>query len=681
MENNNIIDIRRFNRAVKKIWWLYLIAIAICVGAAGFYLSRSLTKTPVLGEMLIGEESMTDGGAGALAAAKGAGGMSQMLKTFSIGGFGGAAVDNEMLILSSHDVMERTVKTLGLNRTYIGKTETGEKAMLWPASPIKVEAPAEFFDTLTTAFNLKIKLLPGGKANIKATKGMLGRTIAEAKDVKLPAMFKTPLGNLQILRGESFDSSPYKQITVNISGNNLAAINLSKEVEVNIISKLADVIELEYKCANVELGKAVVNGIMNEYNVKRLDRIHETAVNSIKYYDERIAETLKQLESAEQKVADYKRSTSMSAIEAEAKLIAQMTTQGKAELLEAQNTIDYYQHVIASLRDNLNNDVLIPQAQLLGDSTLTKYNELILQRRDLRRSAHENNTSLLQLNQKISSLADLIQANANQFISRAKNQLQSQMQIAGMANNRLNQYPEMELDYTVLARNQEFQNALYLYLVQARENAVLKMYADTDLGFVFQPAYVDKPGLPVKSILIILAAFIFAVVGSSFIALIVLWRSQKVMAPMDVAFMHIDTRAINYDGSQEQMARMRTMLMANPEQRTIYVCDFNSGATVYPEIVKSFADTGCNVTEISAENNSLLLSPEVSEKIKTAINTGNYVLISVPEPKELFILENSIDLDFSELLIAVPDSMRRSELKKLLKGQTTDKVFTLILTK
>ena len=220
MEKENIIDLRRFSRSVKRLWWLYLVSSLCMLCGAFWVVSRMLPKVPIGGEMLVGEDSLSDGGAGLLSSAgKGAGGIGQIMKTFSVGGFGASAVDNEVLVLGSHDVLVRTVKKLSLNRSYVGKTEDGEKAQLWGDSPVVVEASAEYFDTLSVSYNVNVKLLPGGKADIKATKGLFKRVIAEAEGVTLPTNLKTPYGNIQILRGETFDSSPYREMSINVFGS------------------------------------------------------------------------------------------------------------------------------------------------------------------------------------------------------------------------------------------------------------------------------------------------------------------------------------------------------------------------------------------------------------------------------------------------------------------------------
>lgn len=685
MDNTtNTLDLRRFIRSVRQLRWVYVALILFFCGAAIYYIYRSLPKVQITGEMLIGEESMTDGGAGILSSGKGAGmsagGMGQIMKTFSVGGFGGAAVDNELIVLTSQDVKIRTIKALNLNRVYIGEAASGKKAQLWKETPIYVEAPKEYFDTLSTPFALKIELLPGGKANIKAVKGLLKRTLAEANDVSLPTVFNTPYGSLQILRGQTFDSSPYRKLYVSISGNNTAAEALDKMLDIDVETKLSDVIKIDLNYPNAELGKAIVDGLMAEYNAKRLDRIHENAVNSIKYYDDRIAETLKTLEDAEKKAADYQRSTSLTASEAEAKLLASLKTEGQAKVIAAQHTIDYYTTVLGSIKNSLDSDDLIPQLKIAGDSTVNQYNRLIMERRQLRQSATEDNSSLIQLNEQITNIADLIKTNASLMIRKAKSELEAEANIAGMAHGRLDNYPESYRVFAGLERNQVFQNSLYVFLVQARENAVLKLYTDTDLGYVFQPAYTTKPGLPVKQILLIVIALFFAIGIATIAALIHMRFSQRIKSPMDVAFIGTDRRAIVTDGSPEQAARMRTLLMANPKTRIIFTANFCETNVAVASLVSSFEAANLPVAEIEPASNSIILSPETTEIIRESSESNRFTLVRLPQPTDVFMVENEIDQEQAVLLISIPTTMKRFELKKLLKGQTSAKVYTFIVS-
>ena len=152
--------------------------------------------------------------------------------------------------------MLRTVRSLDLNRVYIATDHNGKRSRLYKNSPVRVEAPAEQFDTLSSPFNLKITLKPNGKADVIATEGFFKKLLTEAKDVTFPYMLKTPYGNYQLISTEHFNQKLYKEIKVGVYGNDLAAEILYNEMDILQPEKLADVISVNYTADNVELGKA-----------------------------------------------------------------------------------------------------------------------------------------------------------------------------------------------------------------------------------------------------------------------------------------------------------------------------------------------------------------------------------------------------------------------------------------
>ena len=522
------IDMRRFLRAIRQCKWV-LLAIIVLFTAAGCWIGfRGLPKYDIQGQMLIGEIGYDSDNKG--------GGIAQMMKTFSVGGFSASTVDNEILILDSYDVMLRTVRTLGLNRTYIGKDREGDKVMLYKDTPVKVEAPVEYFDSLKVSFNLKITLADDGKADIVASEGFFNSTIKEVKAVTLPYMLETCYGSLQIMPTGLLKSSPFRKISVSITSNELAARALHKTLDVEVATKLSDIINVDLSYANSELGKAIVNGVMTEYNAKRLDRLHEASIASIKYYDERIAETFKILQEEEKKVSDYQRDNELMGIDSELDLLVNEAVSTKTTIQTANYNIAYYETILDILRNKLDDDVIIPQMESLNDPNIGAFNGAIQARRELRRSATEDNEALRILNEKIEELRNLIIENSTKMIAKARADMQHQQNLASTAKGRLDQYPDYQLEFTNLLRDKEYQNQLYQYLVSQRENSVLQLYSTTNIGFVFQEAYVVKQAGLLKKLLVPAIMFVLAIICCVALTIMIMLYSRKVKDPMDVAF-------------------------------------------------------------------------------------------------------------------------------------------------
>lgn len=678
MENSETkLDLRRLFLAIKRCKWIYL-AFIVCFTGLGIWLSvRSLPKYTIEGSLLIGDTSYES-------ETKGAGGLSQMMKTFSVGGFSGSSVDNEILILSSHDVMLRTSRKLGLNRTYTGTDTDGPKKLLYHDTPVRIEAPVEYFDTLSKQFNIKIKINDNGTVDLKAVKGFFGTTIAEKKGVNLPTLLETPYGNLQVMPTESFSETKYKKLTVKVCSNYEAAIRLNQTTKIDVAEKLADVINVDLKYANAEYGKAIVNGIMREYNAKRIDRVHESSETSIQYYDERIAQTFSELEKTEQAIAQYKRSKELSGAQFEPKILLTAMHETKAAIVQANDEIAYFDMVLRTLRNRLKEDALIPQIENLSDTMITVYNDAILERRELKRSATDNNRTLQLMNEKIATLRDMLIENSEKAIDKARHDVKTQQSIVNSAENRLNEYPTYELEYENLLRDKILKNALYQYLVQERENSVLQLYKDTDMGFIFQDAYIyQKPSI-IPALIWPAIFFLFAIFAATCVALLLMLMSRKVKHPTDLSFIHISDHTVTCDGNRAQLTPIRTSMLGHGSRRIIYSADLTGNHPSNLRLLSESLTAAGRRVEImdNVTDTDTLLTPEFNTRLEklTYTDSDNYTLVEMPDAESLCEIADIIDKSDAQIVIWIPyNKADRKYVKKVLKGQTADRVYAVIM--
>ena len=213
MENDSL-DLRRHIRAIKQGKWWFLGSILLFGTLAVIYLTSHMPQYEINATLLL--EDDTDGSGSTL---KKAGGMAQMMRTFSVGGFGSASIDNEIEIVQSHDVMMRTVRLLGLNRTYLDKKGMFEKEILYKTSPVMMEAPDEYFDTLMTNYQVDIHLHRGGTADVAVKKGLLKRTVAQFGNVTFPLSVNSPCGRFQLLKGPLYSDTENRHIVINVASN------------------------------------------------------------------------------------------------------------------------------------------------------------------------------------------------------------------------------------------------------------------------------------------------------------------------------------------------------------------------------------------------------------------------------------------------------------------------------
>ena len=512
----DIIDLRKYIKALKKGWIWGLITFVIIFGLAITYCVIKMPQYDSYAMMLIEDDS--DKGARAMG-----GGMASLMRTFSIGGFGSSSIDNELIIVKSNAVKRAVSSRLGLNRTYVEKKGL-KKEFLYKNSPVLVEAPNQLFDTLQSSFKIRLEI-KGDKVDISASKGRFGGTFASKNDAVLPCSFETPFGVFQLVKTDSYKSGENRTIDVMISGDDIVASGLDETVlSVDYRNKKADIIELKILDVSKERGCDILNGLMSSYNEKRKGRRNETATAEVEFLDERIAQMGTQLAVAEGKVASFKSDNNLIDIGAEASILIHQDKKTDEEMI----AMNIQRSMLNDILDQLNNPEkkysLIPMAETLGDggaaTIITNYNALVLKRLSISKSAKPNNMILKQITEQIDTLRETAIENVNRTLDNLQIKYASVIKENSKYKGRLNTIPKYEQEYVDLMRDKELKNALYMFLLEKRESAMLKMNNTQELGFVFEPAYsAIKPNIKSKMVILMLG-FVAGLLGGVFVGLL-----------------------------------------------------------------------------------------------------------------------------------------------------------------
>ena len=477
------IDLRKYFAALKRgKWWLisiFTVIMALAVTYAVIKMPQFVSNSVIL------VENDTSNGSGMS-------GMGVVMRSFSLGGFGKKAVDNEILIMQSHALKKEMVCRLGLNRTYLERNGLA-KQILYKNSPVIVDAPSALFDTLQVGFKIKVEL-HNGKADIKATKGMFDPVLAEKKDVELPCSLETPYGTFQILKSTTYNPDESRTINVIVQGDHLAAHGFGpKKLSINYMSKKADAVQMTILDVSKERGCDILNTLMTLYNERRKERREETAAAEVAFLDERIAQLGTQLSESEQKVVDFKKDNNIVDIGAEVSYLVGRDKNADIETVKMNVEKTLLEEILKQLKDPSKKYSLIPMAETLGDggavSVISNYNDLVMRRMRVAKSAKEDNVVLKNLNEQIDALHTAAIENVERTLEKLEVKYSSVVTEKNKHRGRLTNLPQYEQEYIDLKRDRELKNSLYVFLLEKRESAMLKLNSSQELGFVFEPAY------------------------------------------------------------------------------------------------------------------------------------------------------------------------------------------------
>ncbi len=678
MEKNsdNSLDIRRYLREMRRLWWVYALVFAGIMGLAGFYFARSLKHCESSALVLI-EESTSDTSSGA---SKG-GGLLGMMKMFSVGGFGSSSVNNEIYLIGAHDMAVRTVKALGLTSTYIERDGL-KKNLLFPKTPVKAMMPQSVLDTLSKAILVRVTVKPDGRIDAKAVKGPFfwRTTLDEVKDATLPVNLDTPYGPVTLSTGDmKMPAGEEMKLDIAVMGVNLAAQKLEKEISTDVVDKLADVIDVTISGASNAYCNTVLSEYITQYNNRRIERRAENATSELEFYDARIADLFSDLSESEEKLEKFKSENNLMGMDSQAGMLVESTV-GKAEDIALERTKQEYYRTVKSTLDNPASAYeLIPVVESLGNPMIAKYNELLLARKNLVRSAKEGNPQLTALNDQIADLRASILKNVDGMLAESAMQLETMTGLVGTAQSRLNKMPSYEREYINLMRDRTMKNELYMFLLQKRENAALQVASTSTLGFVIDPPHSPEKVSNIKTIIIILAALFMSLLLPTLLAIfLVLWRN-RIEDTSDLASMHIEPRASVVGTDAPSIAALRTKLLATPEDTTIYVCNLadGEGNDIVGELLESLENIGraTNLVNHLPDNDAML-----TQRFLSQLKPGACNFVMIPDCEHPGAYVDAFNADGATFLLVVKSgTMRRNALKKLLHGIYADKVVTAII--
>ena len=503
MEEKDTIDLRKYVTAAKRGWYWYAISLTLFLALAIFYHFNRMDQFMTHAEILI-EEDEDSGGA----ASKSAGGMASIMRTFSIGGMGAASVDNELLIFQTHNILVRLVQELNLNFTYIEK-DGFKKYNLYNETPVLLTAKREMLDTLGTGMLFDVELHPNGKADVAVKRGFLKKVIAQSKGITLPATIKTPYGDFQLLKSKHYNVTDDRNIKINVCGTELAASGFTNLLDIDYSSKKGDGVYMEFKATNKQYGKDVLNGMMNIYNEIRLKRKNNQAEQKLAFYDKMIEDITSSLSQSEQKLQDFQTQNNLILPETETKYFFGTDKETEREIISLRDQITAHNVILAMVNDPSKKFELLPTG---GDGAasaiLGTYNDLILHKRNLERSATPDNIALKQVIERIENTRKLVCENIALVNRNIEKTIQTLQSINTKSKSKLNKAPSYSRQYVNLYRDKELKNELYVFLLEKRYNSAMTLSSNFPRGFIIDPAYCDIKPIMKKS-LIAAAACIF----------------------------------------------------------------------------------------------------------------------------------------------------------------------------
>jgi len=496
--NNSEFDLKALLNNYLKKWHWFAITVIIALVLAFLKLRYSTPKYQINSKIQVIEEKNSVSELSVL----------QDLNVFS--GKGSTEMTDEIELLKSRDNFIKVVQKLKLNISYqvLGNLRNTE---IYPNYPVAINFLAVDSVQNKSEFSFFIKILNENEFAYAVEEDAAEKKIPFGSKIKTNV-----IGDIIITPNIDYlDGFLNKNIQVTIRPVPFVAQIYRTNVEVSTIDEFSRIINISLQDAIPQRGIDVLNSLILQNNENQVQDKKTIADRISQFINDRIGDIYSDLSSVEETAENFKESRGIADLASQSSVNFQQSAASQSELQNANIQLD-----IASSMQNMLSEQddyeIIPNAGLTDasiDNIATRYNELVARRNRLLESSNERNPVIVELDQQLESLKRGMQSSLNNVTNNLNLRVNSLSKQLSQINSRIYATPGAERALRNISREQQTTEALYVYLLQKREEAQIAFASASPKAKIVDNAYLANP-LPVepKRIITYLAALILGLI-------------------------------------------------------------------------------------------------------------------------------------------------------------------------
>ena len=530
----SFFDFAALYRTIILNWYWFVLSLIIFGGIGAIYLRYTTPLYQSTAKLLIKDDDNGSSRRG-----------SSLQNITNLGTISNSAgIDNEMEILSSHSIAEDAIRDLKL---YVNYTTEGKvkDVITYRDQPLVVDIDAAHLDRLNRPINLNItkngsSFVVNGTYSVPTDEeNSEGPFSINKKFTSLPVTIPTRAGIITINSNNGRTLHEGQVLKVSILSPKMASDKYVGELKIGQSGKGTSILQLQLTDEVPQRSLDYLKQLAIVYNRQANEDKNAVAHQTEKFINSRLEKINAELGKTEGELQNYKQKNGMVELKMNASNSVSNQNTSEQKLAEMETQIELFNTIAREVESSSRNlTQVIPSNVGLDDesstSLINKYNELVLERNRLLRSASESSPVVEPLTDQIRDL----NVNIRRAIAAARKNLQIQRDavLAQVTKytDQVEETPQQERMLTQIGRQQEVKSGLYLMLLQKREENSISLAATADKGRLIDDPQLNGKVSP-NSTYIMLIALVIGLAIPVFIILIIQFFRYKIEGHDDVA--------------------------------------------------------------------------------------------------------------------------------------------------
>ena len=676
-------------------WKWFVLSLAITTGVAAVYLLCTPAVYTRTASVLIKEDSKGKS-------------VSPDLESFSEFGLfqSSTNVNNELITFQSPALMTEVVKRFRLDMNYFVPGKFHRQVAYGLTLPVDVTI-SDFPENESAGFTLEVQ----PDSTLLLSDFTRNGTELDGKDIKgrLLDSITTPLGKIIIHATPNYVKGETYTLYVGKSSLYDAVNSCSSNLSVSLNNEKASVIDLSFRDNSVQRAEDVLSMLISVYNENWVKDKNQIAISTSMFINERLGVIEQELGNVDEDISSYKSEHLLPDVQAASSMYMAQSSQTNAQILALNNQLYMTRYIRNYLSNDANRTQLLPANSGIEsaniESQIAEYNKQLLQRNSLVANSSTENPLVVDMDLALASMRGAIISSIDNQIVTLNSQIKSLRQTEQQTTSRIAANPTQAKYLLSVERQQKVKEALYLFLLQKREeNELSQAFTAYNTRIVTPPHGSMLPTSPVRKNI-----FMVAFALGLLIPVVIIFtrenmntrvRGRKDLESVTVPFIGeipLFTRkkkgifgkkpqevkaVVVKEGSRDiineafRVLRTNLEFMADKDKTSnvIIVTSFNPGSGksfLTMNIAVSFAIKGKKVLVIDGDlrhgsASSYIDSPArgLSDYLGGRIDNLNEIIVSDPKQKSMDILPvgtippNPTELLFDERLKQVIDTVR-----------------------